>query len=153
MIKLKNLLNEMSVKSFNKIAKQFYSKLSEDEIIALRSWIINLKNPGKGYINKVKAKKFIQNSSNIQKQSQNLMKSIFGTEPFYVYRSYYEHEGLGTGLRSYTISPRMKFGGSGKVKDKKQVTYKDVFAVPGIAFYKWSEAGGYSNEGEVVIKT
>lgn len=151
MIRLKTLLSEISVRDFNKIAKQFYSKLNEDEIIALRSWIINLKNPPKGFINKNMAKKFIQNNSNIHQQSQNMIKTIFGTKPFYAYRSYWEHEGLGSGLKSYTINKKLNFTNS-KTKDEKQITYKDVIAVPAIAFHRWADAIGYSNEGELVIK-
>jgi len=151
MIKLKILLNEINIKSFNNMAKTFYSKLSNEEIIALRSWVINLNKPvGNDYMTKTKAKKFIQSNINIKKQSQNIIKNIFGDKPFNVYRAYYDKRG--SGLKSYSIREKeaKKFSKSGEL-DKKQITYKDVVAIPAMAFYKWEDAGHYDNEIEIIL--
>jgi hypothetical protein len=151
MIKLKDILKEISRKSFNDIAKSSYSKLSDEEILALRSWVVNLNKPIGDYMNKTKAKKFIQNSSNIKNQSQNVIKKLFGDKPFNVYRAYFDKKG--SGLRSYSVNEKeaSKFSRFGDL-DTKQITYKDVVAVPAISFYKWEDVGGYDNELEIVIK-
>ncbi len=143
---------------FNKKAEQFFDKLSPKDVIALRSWTVNLDNPADlidpELVPRRDARRYIYNAPNITGVSQEFIKSLVGTEPFNVYRAY-EKDSPGFGLKSYTISKRIAddFNQYGLKKiSSREITYKDIVAVPAIAFKDWEDSGPYLSEYEIVIK-
>jgi len=143
---------------FNKKAEQFFDKLSPKDVIALRSWTVNLDNPADlidpELIPRRDARRYIYTAPNITGVSQEFIKSLVGNEPFNVYRAY-EKDSPGFGLKSYTISKRIAddFNQYGWKKiSTREITYKDVIAVPSIAFKDWEDSGPYLSEYEIVIK-
>ena len=158
MIRLIDLLKEaeelkISEREFNSKAQQFYNKLSESDVIALRSWTANLDTPPKGLISRKKAKKYLITSPNIKGVSQEFIKKLSDNKPFLVFRAY-DPETSGTGLKSYTLrkgtSDAFNYYDIKSI-DVRTITYKDVIAVPAISFKGWEDAGGYLTEYEIVL--
>ena len=155
MIKLKQILAEISKKEFNDIASTYQNKLSEDDILALRSWTVNLSNPLKSsnLMTRFAARKYITQSENIKKVSQEFVKRMFGTNPIKIYRGIRNIDKKTTHrIKSYTFN--QGFAKSWGIKStviEKEITYKDVIGVPSIAFKNWYDWESYDNEVEVII--
>lgn len=136
---------------FNKEAFLFNKFLSDNDIIALRSWTVNLSNPKSNeYIPRNKALNYILKSNNIKLVSQNFIKHIIGNKKFKIYRAYTK---LGNKkINSYSISKKeaIRFGWWKNI-DEKIITFQDVIAVPAISFKNWNDASGYINEKEIII--
>ena len=157
MIRLIDILTEaeykISHREFNSKAKSYFNKLSDADVIALRSWTINLDKPSKPYITRKQARKYISYAPNITGVSQEFIKSLIGTKDFEVYRAY-NTSTSSSGLKSYTLrssaAQAFNYWDTKKI-DTRTITYKDVIAVPAISFKGWEEAGSYDNEYEIVL--
>lgn len=156
-----DLLQEITYSDFTSKASAWFSKLSDKDVIALRSWVVwptdagveMFKERGEKYISGKKAALYLSKSDNIRNVSRSFIKSIWGNEPLTVYRSYdADHPALG--LKSYSVSSKAArmFGAGGPGNfDKRKITYKDVVAVPAISFKGWKSSKDYAVEMEIVI--
>ena len=121
----------------------------------MRSWVVssNWDTPPLGYVSRGKAAEFLLRNSNTQLLARSMIKKVFGTGEFTIYRGY-SKETPSRGLKSYSISKKAARGFQfiGRELNSKIVTYKDIVAIPAMAFADWSEREGFDNEMEVAIE-
>lgn len=153
---LTKLLLEITRDQFNSTAKLYANKLSNKDLLVLRSWVITglWDSPPPGYISRKDAAAYMLSAKGnlIKITSQNFIKRLYGTEKFKVYRSY-SPDTPSKNLKSYSLKKgqALLFNPYSGILDTKIITYNDVIAVPAISFKGWKEEDAYDNELEIIL--